>query len=1189
MAKKTVTIDGNAAVAHVAHATNEIIAIYPITPSSPMGELSDLYSAAGRKNIWGTVPVVTEMQSEAGAAGAVHGALTSGALTTTFTASQGLLLMIPNMFKIAGELCPTVFHIAARAVAAQALSIFGEHSDVMAARSTGFAQLCSNSIQEVMDFALIAQAATLESRVPFLHFFDGFRSSHEIQKIEELSYDDMRAVIDNDLVRAHRARGLNPENPAIRGTSQNPDVFFAARETANKYYQATPGIVQKVMDKFAGVTGRQYRLFDYVGAADADRIVIMMGSGAETMDEVVTHLVAQGEKVGLMKVRLFRPFSLEHFIQALPKSVKKITVLDRTKEPGALGEPLYGDIRTAIGEAMGEGSLKMSDYPVIVGGRYGLGSNEFNPGMAKAVLDNLKAAKPKSRFTIGIYDDVTLSSLEWDENFSIKAEGVHQAIFFGLGADGTVGANKNSIKIIGKATDNYAQGYFVYDSKKAGAGTISHLRFGKTPIKSTYLIQKANFVACHKFTFLEKFDMLSKAEEGATFLLATHYNKEEVWGNIPVEVQQQIIDKKLKFYVINAVKIAEDIGLGSRINTIMQTAFFLISGVLPEDKALELIKKAVIDTYGKKGQDIVDMNMKAVAATKEHIKIVDYPGATSGEVHMLPAVPKNAPVFVKEVTGEIIVGRGEKIPVSKLPDDGTYPTGTTKFEKRNITEETPVWEADICIQCGECSMICPHGVIRLKAYDPVHLEGAPESFKSTDARGKDLAGLKVTIQVSPEDCTGCSLCFQVCPVFEKKDGEKTGRKALNMEPQPPLRAQEAKNFEFFLGLPDLEEARIKRNTIKGSQLLPPMFEFSGACAGCGETPYVKLMSQLFGDRAVIANATGCSSIYGGNLPTTPYTTRSDGRGPSWSNSLFEDCAELALGMRLNTDKMTEFAHELLADFIKAKDQALDLNLLKEIAAADQSTQTAIEEQRARVDRLKDSLGKIKSEEAKQLLSVVNYLVVRSIWGVGGDGWAFDIGYGGLDHVIASGKNVNLLVLDTGVYSNTGGQMSKATPIGAIAKFAAGGKPLAKKDLGMMAMSYGTVYIASVAMGANRIQTVRAFNEAEQYPGPSLIIAYSHCIAHGYDLKHGPSQQKLAVDSGAWTLFRYNPLLKEQGKNPLKLDSKELSADIGDYMYNEIRFRALKDKDPATAEFLLNKARKDAKEKYSYYRYLADKN
>lgn len=1188
MAKKTVTIDGNAAVAHVAHATNEIIAIYPITPSSPMGELSDLYSAAGRKNIWGTVPVVMEMQSEAGAAGAVHGALTSGALTTTFTASQGLLLMIPNMFKIAGELCPTVFHIAARAVAAQALSIFGEHSDVMAARSTGFAQLCSNSIQEVMDFALIAQAATLESRVPFLHFFDGFRSSHEIQKIEELSYDDMRAVIDNDLVRAHRARGLNPENPAIRGTSQNPDVFFAARETANKYYQATPGIVQKVMDKFAGVTGRQYRLFDYVGAADADRIVIMMGSGAETMDEVVTHLVAQGEKVGLMKVRLFRPFSLEHFIQALPKSVKKITVLDRTKEPGALGEPLYGDIRTAIGEAMGEGSLKMSDYPVIVGGRYGLGSNEFNPGMAKAVLDNLKAAKPKSRFTIGIYDDVTLSSLEWDENFSIKAEGVHQAIFFGLGADGTVGANKNSIKIIGKATDNYAQGYFVYDSKKAGAGTISHLRFGKTPIKSTYLIQKANFVACHKFTFLEKFDMLSKAEEGATFLLATHYNKEEVWGNIPVEVQQQIIDKKLKFYVINAVKIAEDIGLGSRINTIMQTAFFLISGVLPEDKALELIKKAVIDTYGKKGQDIVDMNMKAVAATKEHIKIVDYPGATSGEVHMLPAVPENAPVFVKEVTGEIIVGRGEKIPVSKLPDDGTYPTGTTKFEKRNITEETPVWEADICTQCGECSMICPHGVIRLKAYDPVHLEGAPESFKSTDARGKDLAGLKFTIQVSPEDCTGCSLCFQVCPAFEKKDGEKTGRKALNMEPQPPLRAQEAKNFEFFLGLPDLEEARIKRNTIKGSQLLPPMFEFSGACAGCGETPYVKLMSQLFGDRAVIANATGCSSIYGGNLPTTPYTTRRDGRGPSWNNSLFEDCAELALGMRLNADKMTEFAYEIVADFIKAKDQALDLNLLKEIAAADQSTQTAIEEQRARVDRLKDSLGKIKSEEAKQLLSVVNYLVVRSIWGVGGDGWAFDIGYGGLDHVIASGKNVNLLVLDTGVYSNTGGQMSKATPIGAIAKFAAGGKPLAKKDLGMMAMTYGTVYVASVAMGANRIQTVRAFNEAEQYPGPSLIIAYTHCIAHGYDLKHGPSQQKLAVDSGAWMLFRYNPLLKEQGKNPLQLDSKALSADIGDYMYNEIRFRALKDKDPATAEFLLNKAREDAKEKYSYYRYLADK-
>ncbi len=1188
MAKKTVTIDGNAAVAHVAHATNEIIAIYPITPSSPMGELADQYSAEHRKNIWGTIPVVTEMQSEAGAAGTVHGALTSGALTTTFTASQGLLLMLPNMFKIAGELCPTVFHIAARAVACQALSIFGEHSDVMAARSTGFALLAANSIQEVMDFALIAQAATLESRVPFLHFFDGFRSSHEIQKIEELSYADMMAVIDNDLVRAHRARGMNPETPVLRGTAQNPDVFFAARETVNKYYQAAPGIVQKVMDKFAGVVGRKYRLFDYVGAADADRIVIMMGSGAETMDETVTHLVAQGEKVGLIKVRLYRPFSIEHFIQALPKSVKKIAVLDRTKEPGALGEPLYGDIRTAIGEAMGEGSLKLSDYPVIVGGRYGLGSNEFNPGMAKAVLDNLKEAKPKSRFTIGIYDDVTFSSLEWDEDFSIKAEGVHQALFFGLGADGTVGANKNSIKIIGKATDNYAQGYFVYDSKKAGAGTISHLRFGKTPIKSTYLIQKANFIACHKFTFVEKFDMLSKAEEGATFLLATHHNKEEVWGKIPVEVQQQIIDKKLKFYVINAVKIAEDIGLGSRINTIMQTAFFLISGVLPEDKALELIKKAVIDTYGKKGQDIVDMNMKAVSSAKEHIERVDYPGAASGELHMLPSVAENAPVFVKEVTGEIIVGRGEKIPVSKLPDDGSYPTGTTKFEKRNIAEEIPVWEPDVCIQCGECSMICPHGVIRLKAYDPAHLKGAPESFKSTDGRGKDLADLKFTIQVSPEDCTGCSLCFQVCPAFEKKNGEKTGRKALNMAPQPPLRAQEAENFEFFLGLPDLEEARIKRNTIKGSQLLPPMFEFSGACAGCGETPYVKLMSQLFGDRAVIANATGCSSIYGGNLPTTPYTTRRDGRGPSWNNSLFEDCAELALGMRLNADKMTEFAYELVADFIKANNKALDLNLLKEIAAADQSTQTAIEEQRARVAKLKDSLKKVNTEEAKQLLSVANYLVIRSVWGVGGDGWAFDIGYGGLDHVIASGKNVNLLVLDTGVYSNTGGQMSKATPIGAIAKFAAGGKPLAKKDLGMMAMIYGTVYVASVAMGANRIQTIRAFNEAEQYPGPSLIIAYTHCIAHGFDLKHGPSQQKLAVDSGAWTLFRYNPMLKEQGKNPLQLDSKELSADIGEYMYNEIRFRSLKDKDPATAELLLNKARQDAKEKYSYYRYLADK-
>lgn len=1186
MARKMATIDGNTAASYVAHATNEVITIYPITPSSPMGELADEFSAMGRKNIWGTVPVVVEMQSEAGAAGAVHGALTTGALTTTFTASQGLLLMIPNMFKIAGELTSAVFHIAARSVACQGLSIFGDHTDVMATRSTGWALLASNSVQEVMDFALIAQASTLEARIPFLHFFDGFRSSHEIQKVEELSQDDMRTMIDDELVRAHRARGLSPENPAIRGTSQNPDVFFAARETVNKYYSAAPGIVRKAMDKFAGITGRRYRLFDYVGDPDAELVVIMMGSGAETMEETVDFLSSQGEKVGLVKVRLFRPFSVDHFIEALPAGVKAIAVLDRTKEPGAPGEPLYEDVWTAVGEAMADGKLKLEDYPVIVGGRYGLGSNEFNPGMARAVLDNLKLDKPKNHFTVGIHDDVTGSSLDWDENFSAESEDVHGAIFFGLGADGTVGANKNSIKIIGKATDNYAQGYFVYDSKKAGARTVSHLRFGRKPIRSTYLIQKASFVACHKFSFLERFDLLSSAKEGATFLLASPYGRNEVWDHIPVEVQKQIIDKKLKFYVIDAVKLADEVGLGGRINVIMQTVFFHISGILPEEKAMELIKQAVVDTYGKKGQDVIDMNMKAAEAARERIEKVDYPLEVRGDLHVHPPVPGEAPQFVQEITGEIIAGRGEKIPVSKLPDDGTYPTGTTKFEKRNIAEKIPVWEPEICTQCGECSLLCPHGVIRIKAYDPFPLGKAPSAFKSIDAKGKDFTGMKFTVQVSPEDCTGCGLCVNICPAFEKKNGEKTGRKAINMTPQPPLREQEVENFKFFLELPDLEEKLIKRNTIKGSQLLPPMFEFSGACAGCGETPYVKLLSQLFGDRAVIANATGCSSIYGGNLPTTPYTTRRDGRGPVWSNSLFEDAAELGMGMRLTADKLAEQALELLDSFLAQG--LVDKTMLSEIRDADQSTQEGIEAQRERVARLKKALAASNAERAKLFLSVADYLVKRSIWVIGGDGWAFDIGYGGLDHVIASGRNVNLLVLDTGVYSNTGGQMSKATPLGAVAKFAVGGKPVASKDLGLMAMTYGTVYVASVAMGANRIQAIRAFNEAEQYPGSSLIIAYSHCIAHGFDLKYGPNQQKLAVNSGSWLLYRYNPVLKKEGKNPLILDSRELTADIGEYMYNEIRFRSLRENKPERAEKFLLQARSDARGKYDYFKYLADR-
>jgi len=1186
MARKMVTIDGNSAASYVAHATNEVIAIYPITPSSAMGEIADEYSANGRKNIFGTIPVVVEMQSEAGAAGAVHGSLVTGALTTTFTASQGLLLMIPNMFKIAGELLPTVFHIAARAVAAQALSIFGDHSDVMTARSTGWGMLASGSVQEVMDFALIAQAATLEARVPFLHFFDGFRVSSEVAKVEELTYEDMQAMIDPELVRAHKARGMSPDRPVLKGTSQNPDVFFAAREGVNKYYLATPKIVEKAMDKFAKVVGRHYHLFDYVGAPDAERVVIMMGSGAEAMDETVSYLVAKGEKVGMIKVRLFRPFSVEHFVKALPETVKAIAVLDRTKEPGSIGEPLYEDIRTAIGEAMIGNGLKLKNYPATVGGRYGLGSNEFNPGMAKAVLDNLKQETPKNHFTIGIRDDVTKTSLDWEEDFSTEAEGVHRALFFGLGADGTVGANKNSIKIIGKATDNYAQGYFVYDSKKSGARTVSHLRFGRQPIKSSYLIQKANFVACHKFSFLEKFDMLSAAEKGGTFLLASPFSKDEVWENLPVEVQKQIIDKDLIFYVIDALKIAEEVGLGGRINTIMQTAFFLISGVLPEERAVKLIGDAVEDTYGNKGQDIVEMNMRAVEAARKAIHEVDYPKQTKGDIHMVPPAPEDAPSFVREVVGEIIAGRGAKLPVSKLPDDGTYPTGTTQYEKRNVAEEIPVWEPDVCIQCGECSLICPHAVIRLKAYDPKYLKKAPATFKSADARGKEFEGMKFTVQVSPEDCTGCGLCVEICPAQEKKDGEKTGRKAVNMSPQMPLREQEGENWEFFLDLPEVDEKLIKRNTIKGSQLVKPLFEFSGACAGCGETPYVKLTSQLFGDRMIIGNATGCSSIYGGNLPNTPYTVRADGRGPTWNNSLFEDAAEFAFGMRLNTDKMNEFAHELL--LAVEKSGLVDKKLSQEIRNADQSTQEGIEAQRARVDKVKEALAKSKSEEAKHLLSVADYLVKKSVWAFGGDGWAYDIGYGGLDHVIASGRDINILVLDTGVYSNTGGQMSKATPLGAIAKFAAAGKPLSKKDLGLMAMTYGNVYVANVAIGANRIHTIRAFQEAESYRGPSLLIAYCPCIAHGYNLRYGIRQQKLAVDSGAWLLFRYNPALREEGKNPLSLDCKEPSLDIKEYMYREIRFRSLRDAHPDRAERFLKQARVEAKEKYSYFKYLADR-
>ncbi|MDY6875241.1 MAG: pyruvate:ferredoxin (flavodoxin) oxidoreductase [Chloroflexota bacterium] len=1186
MTRERVMIDGNTAAATVAHALNEVIAIYPITPSSPMGELADEMSAKGKTNIWGTVPNVTEMQSEAGASGAVHGALATGALTTTFTASQGLLLMLPNMYKIAGELISTVFHVSARSVACQALSIFGDHSDVMAVRGTGFGLLASGSIQEVMDNALIATAASLEARVPFVHFFEGFRISHEIQKVEILTKDDMRAVIEDKYVLAHRARGMNPGNPILRGTSQNPDVFFAARETVNKYYLATPDIVQKYMDKFAQAVGRQYHLFDYYGAPDAERIVVMMGSGASAMQETVEYLMAQGEKVGLVKVRLFRPWSIQHFIQVLPKTVKNIAVLDRTKEPGSQGEPLYLDVRNAIAEAMADGLLEREGYPLIVGGRYGLGSGEFNAGMCKAVLDNLKAEKPKNHFTIGITDDVTFTSLEYDPTFSAEPEGVHRAMFWGLGSDGTVGANKNSIKIIGDATDNYAQGYFVYDSKRAGARTISHLRFGETPIRSTYLINRSDFVACHNFSFLEKYDMLAPLNEGGTFLLNSPYKADEVWDHLPRVVQEQIIAKNLKFYVIDAYKMAKGLGLGVRINTIMQAAFFKISGILSTDEAVDLMKKFAKKTYGKRGDKVVQMNYDAIDAGIAGVREVEVPDKATSTIEMPPPVPEDAPEFVREVLGEIIAGRGEQIPVSKLPADGTYPTATTQYEKRNIATEIPVWEPDVCIQCAMCSLVCPHAAIRAKAYDPKYLESAPPTFKSVDAKGKAFKGMKWTIQVAPEDCTGCGACVYTCPARKKDEqGNKTDVRAINMAPQIPLREQERGNFKFFLGLPETDPSLLKRNTVKGSQIIRPLLEFSGACAGCGETPYVKLMTQLFGDRAIIANATGCSSIWGGNLPTTPYCQREDGRGPTWNNSLFEDAAELGMGMRLTVDKLTEYALELLDKAYECEHCQKDHALFDDIKKADQSTQEGIELQRARVAALRDVLTACGNHE--QLLSVADYLVRKSVWTIGGDGWAYDIGYGGLDHVMASGRNVNILVLDTEVYSNTGGQMSKATPLGAVAKFAAAGKPIGKKDLGMMMMTYGTVYVARIAMGANPAQTVKAFIEAESYDGPSIIIANAHCIMHGINMTEGLRYQKMSVESGAWPLFRYDPRRKAEGRNPLVLDSKEPTISLEEYMYSENRFQMLKKADPKRAEMLLQAAKRDVADRFKMYQQWAE--
>jgi pyruvate-ferredoxin/flavodoxin oxidoreductase len=1166
-----VTIDGNEAAAYVAHKTSEVIAIYPITPSSAMGEHADAWSAAGQKNIWGTVPLVVEMQSEGGAAGAVHGALQTGALTTTFTASQGLLLMIPNMYKIAGELTPTVFHVSARSVAAQALSIFGDHSDVMAARATGWCLLASGSVQEIMDQALIAHAASLKTRLPFVHFFDGFRSSSEVNKIEELSVDDIRSMIDDNLVLEHRARALSPENPVVRGTAQNPDVFFQARETVNPFYLAAPEAIQKTMDEFAELVGRHYHLFDYEGAPDAEKVIVIMGSGAEVAHDTVDYLVGSGEKVGVLKVRLFRPFSVAHFADALPKSVKIIAALDRTKEPGSIGEPLYQDCVSALHEAGRE--VK------VIGGRYGLSSKEFTPAMVKGIFDEMDKDEPRTHFTVGITDDVTHLSIEHDPDFNIEPDDVVRAMFYGLGSDGTVGANKNSIKIIGDETDNYGQGYFVYDSKKAGQVTVSHLRFGPRPIRQTCLISCANFVACHQFSFLEKYDMLANADHGSTFLLNSIYGPDEVWDHLPRSVQQQIIDKELKFYVIDAYDVAAKTGMGVRINTIMQTCFFAISGVLPRDEAIASIKTAIEKTYGKRGEDIVQRNFDAVDQSVANLHQVEVPAEATSDFDRPPTVPAEAPEFVQYVTASIMSRQGDDLPVSAMPIDGTYPTATTRWERRNIALEIPVWDPDICTQCGKCVIACPHAVIRMKAYDPALLENAPETFKSIDAKGRTFKGLKYTIQVAPEDCTGCSACVYVCPARNK---EIEGRRAINMAPQPPLRATEKPNWEFFLSIPDFDRTKLKITTVKESQFLRPLFEFSGACAGCGETPYVKLVSQLFGDRTIIANATGCSSIYGGNLPTTPYAKDPNGRGPAWSNSLFEDNAEFGFGFRLTLDKQKEYAQELLVTLRSSIGSTLVDGLLN----AEQKDEMDIAEQRERVAELKSRLAGIDSPEAAQLMSVADALVKRSVWIVGGDGWAYDIGYGGLDHVLASGRDVNVLVMDTEVYSNTGGQMSKATPRAAVAKFAAGGKPLAKKDLGLIAMTYGNIYVAQVAMGARDAQTVRAFVEAESYDGPSLIIAYSPCIAHGIDMGTANGQQQLAVDSGHWPLYRYDPRRAEQGLNPLQLDSRAPKISFKEYAYNETRFKMLAQSKPEEAAQLLELAQGDVMRRWRMYSQLA---
>jgi pyruvate-ferredoxin/flavodoxin oxidoreductase len=1172
-------MDGNEAVANVAYQVSEVAAIYPITPSSNMGEWADQWMSEGRPNIWGTVPTVVEMQSEGGAAAAVHGALQTGSLTTTFTASQGLLLMIPSMFKIAGELTPAVFHISARTLATHALSIFGDHSDVMSARSTGFGMLASGSVQEAQDMALIAHAATLAARIPFMHYFDGFRTSHEENKIEVLQPADMRAMIDDQLVFAHRMRAMSPDRPVLRGTAQNPDVFFTAREACNPFYEACPAIVQQTMDKFAAVVGRQYHLFDYIGAPDAERVIVLMGSGAEAAAETIDYLVQKGEKIGAVIVRLYRPFSAAALLAAFPKTTKVIGVLDRTKEPGAAGEPLFMDVATAVTEATINGNSPFAVLPRIIGGRYGLSSREFTPAMIKSIFDEMRKEEPKRRFTVGINDDVSHTSISYDPSFSTESPETTRALFYGLGADGTVGANKNSIKILGEDAGFYAQGYFVYDSRKSGSMTTSHLRFGPKPIRSTYLITRANFVACHQFSFMEKFDVLRCADEGAVFLLNSIYGPDEVWDHLPKTAQRQIIEKKLKFFIINGFEVAKAAGMGGRINTVMQTCFFYISGVMPQAAAIEAIKTSIKNTYGKRGDTIVQKNWAAVDMAVEHLHEVKVPGTVTSTFDIRPAVPAHAPEFLHEFTAAILAESGETLPVSKMPVDGTFPTGTTQWEKRNIALEIPEWDEEICIQCGKCALVCPHGVIRAKIVEEETLADAPEGFKSARAKWKEFADNRYIMQIAPEDCTGCALCVQACPV---KNKQQPKLRAINMVEQAPIRDRERERWNYFLSLPEVDRGAVKMNLVKDVQLLRPLFEFSGACAGCGETPYVKLISQLFGDRLYVANATGCSSIYGGNLPTTPWAFNADGRGPAWNNSLFEDAAEFGLGMRVTIDKQKEFAEEL----VKRLESQIGGTLAAELLGAEQKTEAGIQAQRERVAALKEKLAAIGTDEAKVLAHVADFLVRKTVWSMGGDGWAYDIGYGGLDHVIASGKDINLLVMDTEVYSNTGGQCSKATPRGAVAKFAAGGKPGSKKDLGLIAMTYGNVYVAQIAMGANDSHTIRAILEAEAYEGPSIVIAYSHCIAHGYNLVMGLEQQKNAVQSGHWPLYRFNPALKAEGKNPFQLDCKEPALDLDKYIYNETRYKMLTLSQPELAASLLEGAKEDVAARWRLYSYLA---